>query len=234
MNSKKLGSGVKGFTLIEMIVVMLIISILAAMLSLVIGGFQRNARIEANNNKAQMVFTGFQNQLMKCEINQDRSLFDAGACFASNPTKDNAMENVEVHFKMSEGKINDKIHVEVTYDSGDADVYATPTSNEDFYNKLKEAIESFIDPSFEGFCAVYINYEDYVVDSVICVEPAFAPNADIETSYDIDQYMAQFDVYAPYNDEGTYRMLESIEKQEECIKYTGIYFGAYPTQRNFA
>lgn len=66
----------KGFTLVELIVVIAIITILAGIISVSVFGMQRDARIESNNYKAQMVFSAFQDVLIDCEIKQDLSMFD--------------------------------------------------------------------------------------------------------------------------------------------------------------
>ncbi len=68
--------GLKGFTLIELIIVIGIIGILAAIISSLMSGFVRDARIETNNDKARMIYTAFQNMLIDCEINQDNSIFE--------------------------------------------------------------------------------------------------------------------------------------------------------------
>ena len=72
MDRKKL----KGFTLIELIVVIAIITVLSGILSLAINGFRRDARIETNNKKAQMVYTAFQDILIDMEVSQDTSMLD--------------------------------------------------------------------------------------------------------------------------------------------------------------
>ena len=62
--------------MIELIIVIAIIAILAGIMSLAIGGFQRDARIETNNNKAQMIYMAFQDILIDCEVKQDKSIFE--------------------------------------------------------------------------------------------------------------------------------------------------------------
>ncbi len=66
----------KGFTLIELIVVMAIIVIMAGIVSLFMNGFVRTNRIETNNAKAKVVYDAFQDILIDCEVKQDKSMFD--------------------------------------------------------------------------------------------------------------------------------------------------------------
>lgn len=240
MDLKRIGSKVKGFTLVELIVVMAIIAILAGILSTLITGFQRDARLESNNNKAHMIYTGVQNQLIQCEINQDRSLFDADAHASSPAHGDDELIYVELYFKVEQSKVSDTIFVASKYDDGTfyGDGVSTTTYS-DWYDELVKAILSFVDNSFEGFCAVYIDYEDYTVDSAICVEPSFAKDVDMDvytTGGDgIGQLMSSLNPYCPYNawagedSAKTFRILTSVSAQETAVKNDGIYFGAYPT-----
>lgn len=67
---------IKGFTLVELIVVIAIIAILAGMGNLGVQTYVRNAKLEALNDRAQLVYTAFQDMLLDCEINQDNSVFE--------------------------------------------------------------------------------------------------------------------------------------------------------------
>ncbi|MBQ7980381.1 MAG: type II secretion system protein [Oscillospiraceae bacterium] len=235
MNLKRLGSKVKGFTLIELIVVIAIIGVLAGIMSTLISGFMRNARMEDNNKRAQLVFTGMQNQLIQCEINQDDSLFNpTNYGFSTLTGKD--LKYVEVYFTINNGQLGDTICVKTIHNGGTYAGYASTTLRTEWYDKLKEAIFSFVDDTFEGFCAVYIDYEDYLVDSVICVEPEFTYGVDMK-DYDtgVGQFMYQFKPYAPVtmntgetDTSKKYRMLSSISAQEKGYDSLGVFFGAYP------
>lgn len=113
---------IKGFTLLELIVVMAIIGVLAAILSNVITGFRRNAQVEANNTKAQEVFTAFQDILTQCEIKQDKSIFEIF------PDHGNNLKGVVLFFRIAETDVNgnpyvngkngigDEIHIMNVYD----------------------------------------------------------------------------------------------------------------------
>lgn len=247
MNLKRTCSKVKGFTLVELIVVMAIIAILAGTLSMFIQGFQRDARLESNNNKAQLLFTGMQNQLIQCEINQDRSLFDAGAHYSTPVYTDKNLAYVELFFQMKEGKVSDTIYVYSKYSNGSTlvpaglDATRTSTSTSAWHAELEKAILSFVDNTFEGVCAVYIDYEDYLVDSAIVVENGSAGNVDLKVyttgSNGIGQLMYSLNPYCPYDKESgetmndkQFRLLTSISAQETAIERDGIYFGAYPNK----
>ncbi len=68
ISSGKRCSSLKGFTLIEMIVVIAIIGVLMSMLSLAISGFTNDARRETADEQARMVSQSFQSLLTEYEI----------------------------------------------------------------------------------------------------------------------------------------------------------------------
>lgn len=79
MDMKNNGSAykrIKGFTLVELIVVIAIISVLAGVLNMAIQNYVRNAKLETLNDRAQMVYMAFQDMLIDCELKQDLSMFD--------------------------------------------------------------------------------------------------------------------------------------------------------------
>ncbi len=240
MNSKKIGSKLKGFTLMELVVVMAIIAALAGISSMLITGFQMNARMETNNNKAQMVYTGMQNQLIQCEIKQDRSLIDAGAHYSPMVGSGEEMKYVELYFEMGEGKLGDAINVKSLYDGGTVAIRSAERNHATtgkWYSELEKALLSFVDSSFDGGVAIYIDYENFVVDSVIYIESAFF-EADLSNySTSIAPFMANFNGYVDFHhwsdSTKSFRMIESMEKQKEFIKYKGIYFGAYPMVNDY-
>lgn len=176
VNRRKL----KGFTLVELIVVMAIIVILAGIGSLGVTTFVRNARLETLNDKAHMIFTGFQNMLTQCEIKQDDSLF-----FRVDETghTDKDVYAACVYFHIASAgngatydrqRVGNKIEVLNVYTDGGTktgNAYDRNDADADrkaAYEKLESAILSYIPEAADGTYAVYINYENYTVDGVVC------------------------------------------------------------------
>ena len=86
---------IKGFTLLELIVVIAIIGILMGILSFLINGFMKNSQIETNNAKAEIVYTAFQDVLTQCEIKQDKSIFEVF------PDHGNNLKGVVLFFRIA-------------------------------------------------------------------------------------------------------------------------------------
>lgn len=231
-----LGKKIKGFTLVELIVVIAIISVLSGIMSLVVTAFVRNARRETADDYAHMMFTGFQNILVQSEIKQDQKLFDA------DPTKTSALKHSVITFSMMKADVNssltvrseyaDSSTVTATWTSGDTDLAytgATMTKG-DMYDAMQSAILSNVDNTFEGGVRIYVDYENYEVKSVIY----HAYNSNLPTSTFIGETL-----YKQYD--GWYYGLDSRDDQEklwEGKKATGaagtpdrnLSCGVYPYQ----
>lgn len=173
MNSKRKHGKIKGFTLVEMIVVMAIIVILAGIGSLGVTAFVRNARKETANDNAHLMFTAFQNMLIQCEIKQDQSLLDI------DHTKGN-LEHAVVTFQMHDASFNNALTVRCKYKGSAAEATdtwskgstesvpgATGVTKGDKYEALVKSIATNIDNTFTGTMRVYIDYDNFEVKSVI-------------------------------------------------------------------
>lgn len=236
MNSKKFGSRIKGFTLVEMIIVMAIIGILAGMISLFVGGFQRDARIEANNNKAQLVYTAFQNILINCEIEQDDSLFDMHDNTNIQGDRTIPLRQVVLCFGMSGAKVDDDMYLEMSWQSATSPSGSSPisrTNYSDWYKKIEKQVLAELDNSFEGTAVVYMDLENYVVDSVLYFELNAKSVSDLKASMSSNDIVSDLEGYADVyksknNTKINFQMLNSLADQKKFYKYVGSYLGAYP------
>ncbi len=179
MDMKNNGSAyrrIKGFTLVELIIVMAIIVILAGIMSLVTQSFVRNARRETANDTAQLLFTGFQNVLTQCEIKQDSSafaydstnLFDLGRVIVSVKAYSGNIQVLKVENFKSDGTDIGAADVEFTSGGLEWDTAKVSTYKGDL-SKLANVILGVLDAnsSFEGEAKIYIDYENFEVKSVV-------------------------------------------------------------------
>lgn len=171
MDMKNKGSAyrrIKGFTLVELVVVMAIIAVLAGIMSLAVQGFIRSARRETANDNARLLFTGFQNILTQCEIKQDNS--------AISPTfaNDSTLNSITIEFKAYNGNVQSfSINGSGTGQYGSSGFeggimkYTDASGAVAGVSNLPNAIAGIIDGSFEGEAKVYIDYENFEVKSVV-------------------------------------------------------------------
>lgn len=212
----------KGFSLIELIIVMAIIGILAMMASLVIPGFVNNARVETNCQKAQMIYEACQTYLIECEINQDISLLDA-----LDPGDPSA---AIVTFHIA-GKGNGATYETVRLGNiVEVQSYFESTSNtkwlnrgDEEYTAFEKAIIGKIDSKMEGTVAVFFDLENYTVDSVLYRELEGGEDPTIAWTNLTPYQHNTTDAYVYYG-------ADNIMEVKEVLKDTGIYYGAYPFQ----
>ncbi|MGN1304932.1 MAG: type II secretion system protein [Oscillospiraceae bacterium] len=222
----------KGFTLIELLIVIAILSILAGMISIIMPGFVRDAKIDTSQNKAQMMYSTFQSFLINCEIKQDVSFFDA---FGGKDTPTAAM--VFFHIaregngkKYDELRLGDKIEVKAISNTSQAtDVYSAEETSEaqkykkERYELFKKEIMGAIDSKLEGSYAVYIDLDNYTVDSVVYRE--------LENGKDPTMATDNLKEYS-HSSGGNYKYcgVDNVKDIRNIVKRKGIYYGVYPYQ----
>lgn len=239
MDIKNNGSAyrrIKGFTLVELIIVIAIIAILAGVINLATQGFVRNARRETANDKAQAIFTGFQNIVTQSEIKQNSDLF------SNDRSNTSGLKNAVVTFSMWNADVHTGLTVVSTYKNGavkdgeeanwikgDTTALAGSTvTRGEMYEKMRAEILNIVDSSFEGGVKIYIDYENYEVKSVI-YQPLIngKPQLIVE-----DLYKKYSDWYYGLDDS------DNEEKLWECKKVDGaanapehaVQCGVYPYQ----
>lgn len=195
---------------------MAIIAILAGIMSIAISGFQRDARLETDQNTAQQVYMGFQNMLTRCEITQDRKVFDADALDGTSAHSGDALTYCQVMFTVSAADISGDIEVISTY--GTTGSYtATLSSSDTGYAVIKKAINENLSFSTDGTMKVYADFENYIVDSACYFEITDSTSAN-----------TQLALMTEYGTGNKYRTLKNLGEQRSLAKSKGAYFGAYP------
>ncbi len=145
-------SAVKGFTLIELIVVMAIIAVLASMLSIAIIAYIRDAKMETADENAQIASKAIQKFLTEYEIS-GVELYDAKIIDPNDNTK-----TIKV-FETSPGSKTIQKVFYVTTDKKETNL----PKGADVYN----AVTRQLPKDFEGAFIVQINDFTYSVVSVI-------------------------------------------------------------------
>lgn len=163
----------KGFTLVELLIVIAIISILAGMISVATSTLVRNSRLETASNKAKSVYTGLQNMLIQMEIKHQDNLLDP-VTYGETGTFSNY---VTLSFIMDNGKIPDTEDFVVSDGSMTATLnYKYPNAaapaddKEKEYRKVAKYITDNLDASFTGYVYAAIDLSDWAVDSVVFIE----------------------------------------------------------------
>lgn len=218
-DTKKCAKKLRGFTLIEMLVVIAIIAILAGMISLAIGGFQRDARMEATRNRAQSVYMGLQNVVSQCEIKQNAETFDNAALTGGTPNSLDKITYCTVGFTIQNAQLSNKVHVKTETNggtNGDSDV--TSSTHANGYKKVSKAITDNLSLTEDGTYLVYIDMANFTVDSVLYFE--------VPMDYsDAVAAAASFSDIGLSSTKG--KTLNSLVDQKSKFD-SGVYVGAYP------
>jgi hypothetical protein len=156
-----------------------------------------------------------------------------------------------IQFGMSNGKVDDRITIIPQYSatvtelsaddsSGRYDINRNDTDSnlkKVYFEAVEKAILSNLDNSFEGYAVVYIDFENYLVDSVIYYQPNVIPSPVTNYSTDVAPHISALDKFADIHkyigSTYSFRMLNSADDQKNYYKRVGQYMGAYPKVDDF-
>lgn len=235
---------VKGFTLIEMLIVIAIIGILVGMISIITAGFVRNSTFESCNNKAQLVYTAVQNSLIQAEITQDLSMFDVGYLKPSGTSlPSDKLIYAELVLCLNNGEIDSTKDIKITsYYNGQPTGSMTypptvawdfskgkpkSTSDESYIRRGKSIkfynnyIVNNLSEEMTGTCQIFIDLANYTVDSVIFNE---VPGNEIDY---LNRWYFNSGTAKSKKTSGFYAV-RSLFTQRDIYKVKGDYFGCYP------
>lgn len=221
----------KGFTLVELIVVMAILIVLASIMSLVISGFVRDSKLETTNDKAKQMYSTVQDMVVQMEIENDQETLNPAFFGGSSMSE---LKYVKLKFSMNAGQITSSgFSILASYKSGAGSVLSAPVSydasstgdKKTAYNKVEKYITDSIASDFTGSCVVYIDYEDFTVDEVV-----YTGEID-DYTFDTGSYLTEYKYMGAANQSTfakKFKAMKNIFDQRDKYKLNGKYVGCYP------
>ncbi len=242
MNSKKFGDlrcgnksavkKVKGFTLLELIIVVAIIAILAGISSVLITGYIRDANCESVNNRAQQVYASVQNMLVECEIDNDTSFIDPKYVSMGG---DSSAPYVYLTLVMNNGELDKSntiiSNLAMSTNYAGAAAYATKS-----YDLLKRYLQETLAADFTGGAMVCIDIESFAVDSVVYAEDPAKLNNAISGGSGQAAFVDEYQKNGAFTAGVKNRIYgcKDIYHQKDQYDETGYYIGYYPYMSNVA